>query len=157
MSGGDLDWQLLGRLIGLARDGDTRGVLGLPSDADPQTFHLTDPVLKHSYESLLAWVVAGDLGEFPDLDDEWSDAWGIVEWGFFDHDDDGYAMQWLNEGAATVFSTDRLGLADPVRARQRWEAALEGPYPEGAQEQLDALVPSMAPAVRAGLEGLITR
>ncbi|MET9662576.1 hypothetical protein [Streptomyces sp. NPDC006510] len=54
MSGYDLDRQLLERLIGLARNGDVRGVLGLSADADPQTFHLTDPVLKHLYESLLA-------------------------------------------------------------------------------------------------------
>ncbi|MGW8881915.1 hypothetical protein [Streptomyces mirabilis] len=66
-------------------------------------------------------------------------------------------MQWLNEGAAIVFSTDRLGLADPVLAWKRWQAVLQGPYPEGAQERLGALVPSMTAAVRAGHEGLIAR
>lgn len=58
---------------------------------------------------------------------------------------------------AIVFSTDRLGLADPVVAGQCWEAALEGPSPEGARQRLDALVPSITAPVRAGLEALIER
>jgi hypothetical protein len=153
---GDLDWPVLERLIGLARRGDVCGLLGLPSDTDPRNVPETGQILEPSHEVMLANIVASALGETPDLDEEWSDVWGGFEWEFFDHDDEGYAMQALNEDAAIVFSTDRLGLADPALARQHWEAALQGPYPEGTRERLDALVPSMTPAVRSGLESLIT-
>lgn len=83
--------------------------------------------------------------------------WAILEDRYFRYDDEGYLAQHLDEDIAIVFSLGLTGQPDPVRARTRWEAALDGPYPEGAQEMLRANLPLMSPATRAELEGFADR
>ncbi|MER5942445.1 hypothetical protein ABT121_34665 [Streptomyces sp. NPDC001928] len=145
-SGHNFDEGLLARLIEQARGGVAHELMSLLNDRDSE----------HLYEAAPAMPVVHDLNDDA-LDAAVRDtAWNVFEDHYYRYDDEGYQQQWFDVDAATVFSTDRLGLADPELARERWEAALAGPYPEGAREQLDALIPTMAPPVRARLEALFT-
>lgn len=102
-------------------------------------------------------LVVHDLHADTGLDvSVWDTVWDVLENHYHRYDDEGYQQQWFDVDAATVFSTDRLGLADPGLARERWEAARAGPYPEGAREELGALLPTMEPSVRARLEDLVS-
>jgi hypothetical protein len=160
MSSEGLDEELLARKIAQGRGGDVRGMLGLPRDPGAGAFPAPGQEasgLDKRYEVFLALAVLRELGGDPEDDPV---VWSVVHNEWLNYDDEGYLLLAARLDAAIVFSTDRLGLADPAAALRCWEEALAAEpeeWAENVRDELHALAPSMTPAVRAALGPLIDR
>ncbi|GIJ50932.1 hypothetical protein Val02_78180 [Virgisporangium aliadipatigenens] len=142
------------RFIAAARVGDLHTILDVPADGDLRTaLHGEDARKhKHGWERLLALHVAQDyFGQ--ELD-------GIIydyaEFRFFRNDDDGYMQQRLAVDLGVLHCVDNFGLHDGQLAYGYWQAALEGPYPEGVQEEFAKIEPLLKERTRALLVPLMT-
>ena len=74
-----------------------------------------------------------------------------AETRFWCYDDEGYAAQALDVHLGILYSVDMFGVRDPQLAYECWEAALDGPYPEGAQEDFTKIEHLLDREMRARL------
>jgi hypothetical protein len=137
----------LARLLAAARAGDLRAIL----DGDLQPPE--DRRYTHGWERLLALHVAQD--HFRHETD--GVIYAYAEHRYFRNDDDGYMQQRLAVDLGVLHSVDSFGVHDARLAYEWWQAALEGPYPEGAQEELAKVEPLLDEQTRALLTPLLTR
>jgi hypothetical protein len=145
----------LARFVAAARAGDLHTILDLPPDEDPGTALQRDETrkYKHSWERLLALYLAQDYfnHEMEGI------IYGYAEFRYFHHDDDGYVQQRLTVDLGMLHSVDDFGLHDVQQAYDRWQAALDGPYPEGAQEEFAKIEPLLDEQTRTRLAPLMTQ
>ncbi|GAA1041204.1 hypothetical protein GCM10009557_64390 [Virgisporangium ochraceum] len=144
----------LTRFVAAARAGDVHTILDLPPDRDPRAALLGGDArkYKHAWERLLALHVARDHFEH-EVDGVIYD---YAEVRFFRNDDDGYVQQRLAVDLGVLHSVDAFGVHDGQLAYGWWQAALEGPYPEGAREELARIGPLLDERTRALLAPLMT-
>jgi hypothetical protein len=142
------------RFVAAARMGDFHAILDIPPGEDPETWldRDADRDYAHGWERLLALRVATDHFRH--------EANGIIysyaEDRYFRYDDDGIVMEHLMADLAMLHSVDDFGLHDEQLAYQYWQAALSGPYPEGAREDFIKVEPLLGEGMRARLVPLMT-
>lgn len=144
----------LARFVAAARVGDLRAILDVPAGEDLRAaLHREDArKYKHGWERLLALHVAQDYFRH-EMDGVIYD---FAELRFFRNDDDGYMQQRLAVDLGVLHSVDNFGLHDGQLAFGCWQAALQGPYPEGAQEEFARIQPLLDEQTRAVLLPLMT-
>ena len=142
------------RFVAAARAGDLHTILDLPPSEDLRTAVHRDDTrkYKHGWERLLALYLAQDY-----FDHEMEGViYGYAEARYFRYDDEGYTQQRLEVDLGMLHSLSNFGLHDVRQAFNHWQAALEGPYPEGAQEQFARIEPMLDEQTRAQLAPLMT-
>jgi hypothetical protein len=80
-----------------------------------------------------------------------------AETRFWCYDDEGYAAQALDVYLGILHSVDAFGVRDPEQAYEYWEAALDGPCPEGAQEDFAKIEDRLDDEMRARLAPLMAQ
>jgi hypothetical protein len=70
---------------------------------------------------------------------------------------DAARAQTLDVYLGTVYSVNMFGVRDPQLAYEHWQAALEGAYPEGAQDDLGEIRHRLDDEMRARLAPVIVR
>ncbi|MBG0832582.1 hypothetical protein HS041_33330 [Planomonospora sp. ID67723] len=143
----------LARFAAAARVGDLHAILDVPPDDDLQAALQRDDAREYRYgwERLLALHLAknhfGHAAEGVIYD--------YAEFRYFVYDDDGYVEQRLNTDLAMLHSVHDFGLHDPQQAYTHWQAALRGPYPEGAREEFAKIEPLLNVRTRSRLAPLM--
>jgi hypothetical protein len=149
------DWNEseLARLVAAARVGNLHAILDLPPGEDLRAAQQRDGAREYKYgwERLLALHLAQDhfKHEMEGI------IYGYAELRYFQNDDDGYMMQRLMVDLATLHSVDHFGLRDRQLAYDYWQAALDGPCPEGAHEELAKIEPLLDGETRTRLARLM--
>jgi hypothetical protein len=143
----------LARLVAAARVGNLHAILDIPPSEDLLAALRRDDAREYEYgwERLLALHLAQDhfKHEMEGI------IYGYAEFRYFQYDDDGYMMQQLMVDLAMLHSADDFGLRDQQLAYEYWQAALNGPYPEGAQEELAKIEPLLDGETRTRLAPLM--
>ena len=154
------DWlwnshETLLRFLDAARIGDLHTILDLPAGEDLQTaLDRDDADDEHRWEKLLALNVAQGHFKIENVDSVLVD---YAETRFWCYDDEGYGAQNLDVYLGILYSVDTFGVRDPQLAYDNWEAALEGPYPEGAQEEFAKIENRLDDEMRARLAPLMAQ
>jgi hypothetical protein len=143
----------LARFVAAARAGDLHTILDLSPGEDLRTALQRDDAreYKHGWERLLALYLAQD---YFCLEME-GVIYDYAEFRYFRYDDDGYTEQRLTVDLGMLHSVDNFGLHDVQQAYGHWQAALDGPYPEGAQEEFAKIEPLLDEQTRARLAPLM--
>lgn len=143
----------LTRFVAAARAGDIHTILDVPPDEDPGTALSRDETrtYKHGWERLLALHLAHSYFKH-EMD---GIIYGYAEFRYFHNDDDGYMGQRLAVDLGMLHSVDTFGVHDVREAHGYWRAALDGPYPEGAQEEFARIEPLLDEQTRARLAPLM--
>lgn len=150
------DWNVkkLARFVAAARAGDIHAIVDVPPGRDLREALQSDAdrEYKHGWERLLALYLADAYFKH--------EMEGIVydyaEFRYFQYDDDGYTEQRIAVDLGMLHSVADFGLHDPQEAAHCWQAALEGPYPEGAREEFAKIEPLLDEQTRALLAPLLT-
>jgi hypothetical protein len=141
------------RFLDAARVGDLHAILNLPAGEDLQAALARDDTEdEHRWERLLALSVAQGHFKIESVDSVLVD---YAETRFWCYDDEGYAAQTLDVYLGILYSVDMFGVRDPQLAYECWEAAFDGPYPEGAQEELAKIEGRLDDEMRVRLAPLV--
>jgi hypothetical protein len=145
----DWDDDVLARFVAAARASDFHAILDIPPGEDPEAALDRDVgrEYEHGWERLLALYVAKD--HFRHRAD--GIIYSYAEDRYFRYDDDGMVMEGLMVDLAMLHSVNDFGLRDEQLACEYWQAALGGPYPEGAREGFTKIEPSLDSEMRARL------
>lgn len=141
------------RFVAAARAGDLHTILDASPDEDLQTVLQRDDSreYKHGWERLLALYLAQDHFKH-EMD---GIIYGYAELRYFVYDDEGYTQQRLAVDLGMLHSVDNFGLHDVELAYEYWQAALDGPYPPGTQEEFAKVEPLLDEQTRARLAPLL--
>jgi hypothetical protein len=147
--------ETLMRFLEAARVGDLHTILDLSADEDLQmALDRNDADDEYRWERLLALSVAHGHFRIRNVESVLVD---YAETRFWCYDDEGYGAQTLDVYLGILYSVDTFGVRDPLLAYESWEAALDGPHPEGAQEDLARIKHRLDDELRARLAPLMAR